>query len=127
MAEILVLDDVLDAAVLIKKILEKKGHRVHIHTKEEDALALARQNHLDLAILDMKLTQMEGLEVLAELRELQPAIPAIVLTGYPTLDSAWRSREMGVLAYCVKPVDKKELEDSVAAALTRSGQARNKG
>ena len=117
MAQILVVDDVLDAGILIQRILEKKGHEVHVFTDEDKALSYAEDNQLDLAILDLKLRKMEGTEVLIELKKLQPTIKAVFLTGYPTMDTARRARELGAAAYCIKPVDKKELETKVAEAL----------
>lgn len=116
MANILVLDDVEDAAILIRRILRKKGHVVHIFTDEDKALSFAEDNPLDLAILDMKLRKMDGVEVLTQLKKLQPEIQVIMLTGYPTIETARRSTSLGA-AYCIKPVDKTELEDKVAEIL----------
>ena len=69
MANILALDDVQDAGNLIKRILERKGHTVIPFTEEEDAIAYVESNAVDLAILDIKLKKMSGVEVLEELRE----------------------------------------------------------
>lgn len=123
MAHILVLDDVEDAAILIRRILQKKGHIAHIFTDEDKALSFAKDTPLDLAILDMKLRKMDGVEVLAQLKKLQPNIQAIMLTGYPTIETARRSTNLGAAAYCVKPVDKTELEDKVAEVLGTADKA----
>ena len=117
MAKILVLDDVLDAVILIKRILQKKGHEVVTFTEEEDALDYARSNKVDLAILDIKLKKMSGVEVLEELKKIEPAIRAIMLTGYPTMETARESLKLGANEYCVKPIDKDELEEKVAGVL----------
>lgn len=55
MADIIALDDVQDAGILIKKILTKQGHTVHDFTEEEDAINFVKNNPVDLAILDIKL------------------------------------------------------------------------
>ncbi len=117
MAEILVLDDVLDAANLIKRILERQGHNATAFTEEEDALQYARTNSVDLAVLDIKLKKMSGVEVLAELKRIDPSIRAIMLTGYPTMETARESLKLGANEYCVKPIDKDELEEKVAEVL----------
>ena len=117
MAKILVLDDVLDAVTLIKKILQKKGHEVFTFTEEEDALDYARSNEMDLAILDIKLKKMSGVEVLEELKKITPSIRAIMLTGYPTIETARESLRLGATEYCVKPIDKEELEEKVENVL----------
>lgn len=117
MAEVIVLDDVSDAGVLIKRILERKGHNVTAHTEEEDALKYVRENPVDLAILDIKLKKMTGVEVLDEMKKIKPDIKVIMLTGYPTLETAKETQRLGAVDYCVKPIDKDELEEKVAAAL----------
>ncbi len=119
MAEILVLDDVQDATILIGKILRKKGHAVHTFTEEDEAVAHARNNHVDLAILDIKLKKMSGLEVLALLKELQPEMQALMLTGYPTIETAREAINLGADEYCVKPIDRDELELKVENILAR--------
>lgn len=117
MAEILVLDDVLDATVLVGKILSRKGHSVHTFTEEETALQFAEKQAVDLAILDIKLEKMSGVEVLARLKKLHPEMHAIMLTGYPTVETAREAIALGADEYCVKPVDRQELEDKVEKVL----------
>ncbi len=117
MAEILALDDVQDATVLIGKILTKKGHNVHTFTEEDDAIAYVKENKVDLAILDIKLKKMSGVEVLALMKEAAPDMHAIMLTGYPTVETAREAISLGADEYCVKPIDRDELEDKVAKVL----------
>lgn len=117
MAEILILDDVFDAVVLIKKILSRQGHTVHTFTEEEDAIRYGYKNQIDLAILDIKLKKMSGIDVLAELKRLQPEMKAIILTGYPTVETARDALSFGANEYCVKPIDKQELESKVEKVL----------
>ncbi len=117
MARIMVLDDVADAVVLIQKILGRKGHDVSGFTDEEEAIAHARLNDLDLAILDIKLKKLSGMEVLEEIKKIRPAIKAIVLTGYPTLETAREAKDLGAQEYCIKPIEKEELENKVARVL----------
>ena len=122
MATILVLDDVLDAGNLVRRILQKKGHEVFVFTEEEDALNHARSSDVDLAILDIKLKKMSGVEVLEELKKIVPTMRAIMLTGYPTLETARESLKLGATEYCVKPIDKDELEEKVAEVLEKGAE-----
>jgi len=117
MAKILALYDVLDVVNLIKRILERKGHEVVTFTEEEEALNYARSNEVDLAILDIKLKKISGVEVLEELKKVAPSIRVIMLTGYPTIETARESLKLGANEYCVKPIDKDELEEKVADVL----------
>jgi len=121
MAEILALDDVQDATILIGKILSKKGHSVHSFTEEDEAIDYARHNKVDLAILDIKLKKMSGVEVLGLLKEAQPAMKAIMLTGYPTVETAREAISLGANEYCVKPIDRDELEEKVEHVLKSHG------
>jgi DNA-binding NtrC family response regulator len=122
MAHILVLDDELDAVGLLKRLFEGKGHRVFGFTEEEEAIAHARANRVDLAIIDIRLKKILGIEVLEELRKIAPQIRAVLLTGYPTLETAQKAFELGVSEYLVKPVDIDELEEKVEKILSSRGE-----
>jgi len=117
MAEILALDDVYDAVILIRKNLTKKGHTVHTFTEEEEAIDFVRANKVDLAILDIKLKKMSGIDVLARMKKILPAMRAIMLTGYPTVETAREASSLGANEYCIKPIDKDELEEKVSKVL----------
>jgi DNA-binding NtrC family response regulator len=117
MGQILVLDDILDAGVMLQRILERKGHQVAVFTEEEEALAHVRSSPVDVAILDIRLKKMSGLDVLEELKKISPQTQVIMLTGYPTLETARQAQELGAFEYCIKPIDKDELEEKVAGAL----------
>jgi len=122
MAQILVLDDELDAVVLLKRLFEGKGPRVFAVTEEEEAIAHARANPVDLAIIDIRLKNILGIEVLEELKKIAPQIRAVLLTGYPTLETAQKAFELGVSEYLVKPVDIDELEEKVEKILSSGGE-----
>ncbi|MDK9706209.1 MAG: response regulator [Desulforhopalus sp.] len=119
MAEIVILDDILDAAVLVQKILTRRGHAVRAFTEEDDFLSHLESSPVDLAILDLNLKKMSGLEVLEKIKRRKPRVRVIILTGFPTLESAKEAIALGAGAYCVKPVDVRNLEEIVAGELSR--------
>ncbi|GAB6058704.1 response regulator [Desulfonatronum parangueonense] len=123
MAEILVLDDVQDVGVMIRRILTRQGHNVHVYSDEEPALEHASKTPPHLAILDIKLKKMSGVEVLEELKKINPHIRVMMLTGYPTLETAKQAMQLGADEYCVKPIDIDELVDKTAQILARAGHA----
>ncbi len=123
MSNIMVLDDVEDAGAMIKRILERKGHEVTVFTEEQEALEYARTQSTDIAILDIKLKKMSGVEVLKQLKEIRPEIEVLMLTGYPTLETAREAMDYGAREYLVKPIDKSELEDKVHSILGNRGGA----
>jgi DNA-binding response OmpR family regulator len=117
MATILVLDDEPDAAVLIQKVLCRLGHEVSAFDEEEDAIAFARSRSVELAILDIKLKKMSGVDVLVELKKINPAMRAMMLTGYPTVETARKTLALGADQYCLKPIEIGELKSRVASIL----------
>ncbi|MGD8692586.1 MAG: flavin reductase, partial [Syntrophobacterales bacterium] len=87
---------------------------------DEDAAIDHVTNHpVDLAILDIKLKKMDGVEVLGKLKEIQPSIKVIMLTGYPTHATVEEAMGLGASAYCTKPIDRSEIESKVAEVLAQ--------
>ena len=117
MAKVLVLDDVFDAVNLVRRVLQAAGHEVFGFTDEEEALVFIKENQVDLAILDIKLKKRTGVEVLADIKKIAPATRAIMLTGYPTVETTQESYWLGASEYCVKPIDNEVLEETVERVL----------
>lgn len=117
MSNIMVLDDVEDAGAMIKRILERKGHVVSVFTEEQEALDYAQNQEMDIAILDIKLKKMNGVEVLKHIKKARPDIDVLMLTGYPTLETAKEAMGSGAKEYLVKPIDKNELEEKIQSIL----------
>jgi DNA-binding NtrC family response regulator len=117
MSNIMVLDDVEDAGAMIKRILERKGHVVAVFTEEQEALDYAQKQEMDIAILDIKLKKMNGVEVLKHIKQARPDIDVLMLTGYPTLETAKEAMGSGAKEYLVKPIDKNELEEKIQGIL----------
>ena len=115
--KILVLDDMLDAVNLIKRILQKEGYEVIGFTEEQEALNYARTHSIDLAILDIKLKKMNGIEVLEAIKKMNPSTGVIMLTAYPDKENEQRSIKLGAGAFWVKPIDNEELVEKVNKAL----------
>ena len=120
MARILVLDDVKEAVDAIRKMLKKRGHEIVGYTDEEAAIDHVKEHPVDLAILDIKLKKMDGVQVLGKLKETRPGMKAIMLTGYPTHASVEEAMRLGANAYCLKPIDRSELERKVDEVLSQA-------
>lgn len=120
MARILVVDDVKEAVDAIRKVLEKRGHEIIGHTDEVEAIDYVDNHPVDLAILDIKLKKMDGVQVLSRLKEIRPEIKVIMLTGYPTHASVEEAMRLGARAYCMKPIDRSELERKVDDVLSQA-------
>ena len=120
MARILVVDDVKEAVDAIRKVLEKSGHEILAYTDELAAIEQVKDHPVDLAILDIKLKKMDGVEVLGRLNEVQPGIKTIMLTGYPTHETVEEAMRLGAKAYCMKPIDRRDLEKKVDEVLSQA-------
>ena len=122
MARILVLDDVQEAVNAVRRVLEKRGHEVVGYTDEDQAIDHVKNHPVDLAILDIKLKKMDGVQVLGKLKEIRPSIKVIMLTGYPTHATVEEAMRLGANAYCLKPIDRSEIESKVSEVLAQETQ-----
>lgn len=123
---ILIVDDEETLCYFLRESLEEKGYRAHaVHTAREGLQELARQP-VDLILLDLKLPDGEGLEVLQEIRKVDEGLPVIVLTGHAAVDSAVRAMKLGAYDYLEKPINLAQLSSSVADALKSLGRRRSR-
>jgi len=101
---ILVIDD--DIAILkgFKLLLETKCYQISTAETGKDALELVRSNFYNLALIDIKLPDMDGTILLAEFQQLVPEMKKIVVTGYSSRENAIESLNQGADGYLEKPV-----------------------
>jgi len=85
---ILVVDDEVSTLTLFQRILEKEGYAVVCVTSGEEALQQLKTQRFDLAISDLRMPGLTGIELVREAKALNPSLPCIVLTGYGTVHSA---------------------------------------
>ncbi len=107
---ILVVDDEVHMQVLLKRILEKESYRVESASSGEEGLERLDKGWFDLVISDLQLPGMHGLEFIKRAKELSPAMPCIVLTGYGTIPSAVTAMKEGAFEYLTKPADNDEIK-----------------
>lgn len=99
------------------RALAARGLEVRTAASGEEALSLAREKAPELAVLDLKMAGMSGLETLRELREIVPEVRAVILTGYGSIANAVEALHQGAENYVTKPAD----ADQVLEAFHRSG------
>jgi PAS domain S-box-containing protein len=116
---ILLVDDNVDARESISALLRIAGHEVHQAGEPAEGLALAARTSLDVAILDVGLPGLDGLELGRRLKERAPWLRLIALTGYGQADYRRRGAQIGFEAYLVKPVDLEVLLETLAGVETR--------
>jgi len=108
--KILVVDDEQGVMVTIQAILEQEGYTVDSASSGMMALEKLRRHQYDLVLTDLRLGDIDGLDVLAAARRASPRTVAIVLTGYASLESAIQAMREGAYDYLVKPTDVEELK-----------------
>lgn len=106
---ILVVDDDEAIRVSSRVLLEGIGYLVETATTGEEAIKKCRHQHFDLALIDIKLPDMEGTELLSALDLGKPRTRTIMISGHPQLDNTVRSLNRGADAYIVKPIDPQNL------------------
>jgi two-component system nitrogen regulation response regulator GlnG len=102
---VLVADDEQSIAWVLAKALTKKGFKVDIAADGAEAKALAERNKYDLAILDIKMPDISGLDLLTLFREEQPEMPVIIMTAEATMKNAVEAMKRGAYDYITKPFD----------------------
>jgi len=117
---VLVVDDEPDVRKVVRMTLEKVGYDVVEAEDGEKAIEEIKKGEnsllLNLIITDIRMPNMNGIEVLNYYRKEWPSIPLIVLTGFPDLDMATSMLQHGISDYLVKPVEAEKLRASVAKA-----------
>ena len=106
---ILVVDDEERQREIYHDILEDEGYHTETAPSGEVALPLLAQKRFDLIITDLNLTGMTGIQLLAEILSADPTVAVVLITGYPSIQSAIEATKRGVYQYLEKPVDRDKL------------------
>jgi len=119
---ILIVDDELNVRFFVEKALKRDGHQVVSVASGEEALKHVTAEQFDLALIDLRLKDMSGLEVLAALRRHWPRTPAIILTAHASLETAVEALRQGAHDYLFKPCTTVDLRESVRTGLLKRQQ-----
>jgi DNA-binding NtrC family response regulator len=126
-ARILVIDDEESIRRTVSMTLEHAGYMVDTAENGKEAIEKAEVNFYNLALIDIRLPDMEGTELLTALKETTPRMVKIILTGYPALQNAVKAINKGVDYYLIKPVDTKELLRVIKEGLEKQKQEKEYG
>ena len=114
---ILVIDDEDSIRDYLSMMLEREGYDVRASAEGRKALRLYAQEAFDVVITDIQLPGIDGIEVLKTLRERDPTVPVIIVTGHASQESAIEALNLGAFYYLLKPVSNEELKQVVRNAL----------
>lgn len=119
-ARILLVDDEEAILQTMRSILETEGYAVETASGGREAVELFRNAPCDVALCDVKMQGMDGIELLVALREITPELPVIMISGHGTIDTAVEALKKGAYDYIQKPLDLNRLLVSLRNALERS-------
>jgi DNA-binding response OmpR family regulator len=91
------------------QILQSEGFNTDTAESGSEAIRKSKTNYYNIALLDIKLPDMEGTQLIKELQETLPRTMKIMVTGFPALDNAVESLNLGADAYLMKPVNPEKL------------------
>ncbi|MCA1663645.1 MAG: response regulator, partial [Myxococcales bacterium] len=116
-AHILVVDDEATVCAVLREFLLEGGYRVECVGSAEEAWSRIESDRFDLLVVDKNLPGVSGIDLVARLRDERLALPALLITGYPTLESVDEALEHGAVDYLSKPFDLEHVQTRVAALL----------
>lgn len=114
---ILVIDDDKDICEALKKLLVTDGYNVKTITRPMYTLRELKKKTYHLIILDLKMPEIRGEDLIREIRKVNPDISVVILTAYPSVDSAVQALQNNVFDYVKKPFKINELRDTIRNAL----------
>src|SRR5437660_9698929 len=118
-ARLLVVDDDIVTCRLLEEVLSRDGAMVMWETDPRRALARAAEHPIALAVLDVRMPELDGLELLRRLRERRPHLPVVIMTAFGSIDTAVLAITSGAVDYVSKPMDVEEIRATVRRALGR--------
>jgi two-component system NtrC family response regulator len=113
---VLLIDDEETLLEYMSKRLLKKGFTVRATFSGEEAVEAAKEEHFDVAIVDLKMPGMDGVETQRRLHQIQPFLQCVVLTGHGSIDSALESGHEDAFEYLLKPIDYDRLVTTIKEA-----------
>lgn len=122
MKHIFIIDDDMDMCQLLSNFLKRKGFTTSFATSGKKGLEAVKENNFDLVLCDFRLGDMDGKEVLQQIKSIHPSMPVIILTGYSEVKMAVEVMRMGAFDYVTKPLVPEEIIKMINLALNQEAQ-----
>jgi len=123
-ARILVIDDDESIRKTLATILEEKGYAVDTAENGREAIRKSKTKFYNLALIDIRLPDMEGTKLLTELKDGTPKMVKIIITGYPSLQNAIEAVNNGADAYVLKPFNVDSVLNTIKEHLREQEKAK---
>ena len=109
MKKILLIEDDVSFCLMMKTFLTKKGFEVFNAFSFKEATVILKDQQLDLVLTDVRLPDSDGIEILKYIKEVNPDIQVILMTGYTDIKTAVNVMKMGAFEYVSKPINSDEI------------------
>lgn len=119
--KVLVIDDDPSICRTVGLLLEDHGYSPTTYTDPDEALSVAKKESFHVALIDLRMPALDGVQVVERLKQMDPLMSCIVMTAYPDLDSARETMRHGSCDYIAKPFKQEELVEAVDRACQRMG------
>lgn len=123
MASILLIEDDLTFSRILEGFLTKKGYQVIISNKGKDGLKTFETKSFDFVLLDYRLPDITGMDVLLEIKKVRPSVPVVIMTSFTDIRTAVKAIKSGAYEYITKPVNPDELLMILQQALKKEKSA----
>jgi DNA-binding NtrC family response regulator len=123
-ARILVVDDDESIRKVLATVLEERGYIVDVAENGKEAIKKSFLNFYNLALIDIRLPDMEGVELLTGLKETTPRMIKVIITGYPSLQNTVDAVNKGADGYLIKPFDMKTVLNTTKELLEKQQKER---
>lgn len=121
-ARILIIDDDENIRKVLQTILEDEGYHIETADTARKGIEKCENSFFNLALIDVRLPDMEGIELLTKLPETKPKIRKIIVTGYPTLQNAVSAVNNGADGYVLKPFDVEKILATIQDQLLKQAE-----
>lgn len=115
--KILVIDDEAIIQALLSEFLTGLGYSVISAKTGAEGLKKAQDRTVKLSLVDLKLPDLDGIEVIKKMKTIRPDLAAVIMTAFPTPESRSQAEKLGVIAYLTKPFNLTEAENVIREAL----------
>jgi len=114
---ILLVDDEANVRTVFSDVLKRAGYRVKVVEDGHEAIKELEQKTYNLALVDLRMPKMGGIQVLESLKKIKPELPVIIYTGYGSVTTAVEAMRKGASNYLSKPFSPEELKLAIKKAL----------
>ena len=121
-ARIIIVDDDENIRKVLMAILEDKGYDMEAVGTAREAIKKTDKKFYNLALIDIRLPDMEGIDLLMKIRDTTPRMRKIIITGYPTLQNAVDAVNRGADGYITKPFDVERVLNTISEQLRKQEQ-----